>query len=620
MGGQVTRHGQLINGPVPITSLPSGLLRHKHNYDCSVPITSQSPSSQLHHHFEPIDCPGHITTLRHNKHVLRSSHQPWFPLNQDPLLFHPTVKGSQIVMDESQRIVRRRGSFCNAIVFSDRSVAVNEVVRLKITHTHQAWQGALRIGFTTQDPSMMHPKSLPRYSCPDLASKSDFWAKPLPEELLNTESVISFWISKKGRVLYRINEGTPKRLFRQVSSYLPLWVFVDVYGKTKGVQLLDSETLPQDVSIGSTRSRLTFPKKKNSSQLPVHLWNMFEDGPEEDDRYEPQCVDHTPQNSQNLRLCSELPEHLDDELRFHHVHGEHIRLEDPHTAVMLKHQGPDRTLVFTSRPLEQSESVFIMVHTAGPAELSYGVTACNPAALRPQDLPTDLVWLLDRMEFWAVDNFSAQLSNEDILGFELNAAGEVIVSRNGFSLGVQLCVDNSRPLWMFFMPHKNLAQLKIFGLSSHSDVQGPPRSPVFAVPSLPASPLSATNTVPNITSSRLVSSSQPSTASDQPVQPRLRSRPSAIVTPSAILSSQRSHRFSTDTEQNPTPSSPSSVGPPQASDECAICCDDTVDTVLYDCGHLCLCYKCALKLKQDKAPCPICRKPIRDIIRTYKCS
>ncbi|KAM9809212.1 neuralized E3 ubiquitin protein ligase 1Ab [Syngnathus typhle] len=616
MGGQVTRHGHLINGPVPITSLPSGSLRHKHSYDCSVPITSQSPSSELHHHFEPIDCPSHVTSLRHNKHVRLSSHQPWLP-NQDPLLFHPTVKGSQIVMDESQRIVRRRGSFCNAIVFSDRSLGVNEVVRLKITHTHHAWQGALRIGFTTQDPSMMHPKSLPRYSCPDLASKSGFWAKPLPEELLNTESVISFWISKKGRVLYRINDGTSKRLFRQVSSYLPLWVFVDVYGKTKGVQLLDSETLPQNGSIGSTRSRLTFPKKtKKNSQIPVHLWNMFEDDPEEDDRDEPQCVDHMPQNSQNLRLCSELPEHLDDELRFHHVHGEHIRLEDHHTAVTLKHLGPDRTLVFTSRPLEQSESVFVMVHTAGPAELSYGVTACNPATLRPKDLPTDMVWLLDRMEFWAVDNLSAQLSNEDILGFELNAAAEVVVSRNGNSLGVQLCVDNSRPLWMFFMPHKNVAQLKIFGLSSHSDVQGPPRSPVVAVPSLPASPLSATN----ITSSRLVPSRQPSTALDQLVQPRLRPRQSAIATPSAILSSQRSYRFSTDTEQNPTPSSPSSVGPPQASDECAICCDDTADTVLYDCGHLCLCYRCALKLKQVKAPCPMCRKPILDIIRTYKSS
>ncbi|KAL0203151.1 hypothetical protein M9458_001169, partial [Cirrhinus mrigala] len=48
-----------------------------------------------------------------------------------PLLFHPNAKGSQIVMDLAQRSVKRQASFCNAITFSNRPIALYEQVRLK---------------------------------------------------------------------------------------------------------------------------------------------------------------------------------------------------------------------------------------------------------------------------------------------------------------------------------------------------------------------------------------------------------------------------------------------------------------------------------------------------------
>lgn len=49
-----------------------------------------------------------------------------------PLLFHPNAKGSQIVMDLAQKSVKRQASFCNAITFSNRPIAVYEQVRLKV--------------------------------------------------------------------------------------------------------------------------------------------------------------------------------------------------------------------------------------------------------------------------------------------------------------------------------------------------------------------------------------------------------------------------------------------------------------------------------------------------------
>lgn len=66
-----------------------------------------------------------------------------------------------------------------------------------------------------------------------------------------------------------------------------------------------------------------------------------------------------------------------------------------------------------------------------------------------------------------------------------------------------------------------------------------------------------------------------------------------------------------------SPISPSISGP--WVDECTICYENVVDTVIYSCGHMCLCYSCGLKLKKmANACCPICRRAIKDIIKTYR--
>ncbi|XP_061584806.1 E3 ubiquitin-protein ligase NEURL1-like [Cololabis saira] len=55
------------------------------------------------------------------------------------------------------------------------------------------------------------------------------------------------------------------------------------------------------------------------------------------------------------------------------------------------------------------------------------------------------------------------------------------------------------------------------------------------------------------------------------------------------------------------------------ADECSICYENAVDAVIYACGHMCLCYSCGLRLKRtSNACCPICRREIRDVIRTYR--
>lgn len=71
------------------------------------------------------------------------------------------------------------------------------------------------------------------------------------------------------------------------------------------------------------------------------------------------------------------------------------------------------------------------------------------------------------------------------------------------------------------------------------------------------------------------------------------------------------------------PSSTTSVprrSKPVNDTHCLICLDNFSDSVLYQCGHMCVCFPCGRHLMDRGAKCPVCRAPIRDIIRAYRCN
>ena len=83
---------------------------------------------------------------------------------------------------------------------------------------------------------------------------------------------------------------------------------------------------------------------------------------------------------------------------------------------------------------------------------------------------------------------------------------------------------------------------------------------------------------------------------------------------------QHQHRL----PQQPTsaPSTPLGVGERGAPDDlaldCKVCWEQSVNCVLYTCGHMCLCFDCAVKIRSQNGLCPICRQVIVDVIKTYR--
>jgi hypothetical protein len=57
---------------------------------------------------------------------------------------------------------------------------------------------------------------------------------------------------------------------------------------------------------------------------------------------------------------------------------------------------------------------------------------------------------------------------------------------------------------------------------------------------------------------------------------------------------------------------------PSSEGSCVICTESSVDAIFYQCGHMCACYACAQSLLDRQHNCPVCRAPIKDILRAYK--
>uniref|UniRef100_A0A4W4F0R3 E3 ubiquitin-protein ligase NEURL1B n=1 Tax=Electrophorus electricus TaxID=8005 RepID=A0A4W4F0R3_ELEEL len=500
------------------------------------------------------------------------------PLSSSPESprFHPHAKGKNIRLDAQLRRATRKNSFCNGITFSQQPVCLYEKVHLRLSGVHTGWSGALRFGFTSLDPGELAMADIPKYACPDLVTRQGYWAKALPERLAACDNVLAFWADRHGRVFYTVNEGEPVLFHCGLSIGCPLWAIIDIYGITQEVTLLGEfvQLLKRPKFLTSAAAKMASLQFSNYHQL----------SPCSSSSSTSSSIPSSSTSIISQRSTRGVPLTLDADMRFNTVHGADVVLSSDRTVACIHFLDSSRTLVFSDRPVRLGESLYVEVgHLGLPyfGALLFGMTSCDPGTLHTGELPADPDVLLDRKEYWVMYRGFPSPGPGDVLSFTMLDNGEVHHGVNGAAHGRLLCVDSSQVLWAFFTLHGAVNRLKILG--NNSDL-------AFSV-------------------NRSSSASESSLGGlEHSLECDSYLCCSSVTAPSSPLSLPVSPSLS-------FPEVPIS----NKSSECTVCFDQEVDTVIYTCGHMCLCNDCGLKLKKQKNTCcPICRRPIKDVIKTYR--
>ncbi|XP_011843112.1 PREDICTED: E3 ubiquitin-protein ligase NEURL1B [Mandrillus leucophaeus] len=289
--------------------------------------------------------------------------------------------------------------------------------------------------------------------------------------------------------------------------------------------------------------------------------------------------------------CGPGPERrpvLGEAPRFHaQAKGKNVRL-DGHSRRATRRNSFCNGVTFTQRPIRLYEQVrlrLVAVRPGWSGALRFGFTAHDPSLMSAQDIPKyacpDLV---TRPGYWAKALPENLALRDTVLAYWADRHGRVFYSVNDgepvlFHCGVAV----GGPLW---------ALIDVYGITDEVQLLG----------TLQSSPATTTP-------SGSLSGSQDDSDSDMTFsvnQSSSASESSLVTAPSSPLSPPVSPVF---------PPEPAGI----KNGECTVCFDGEVDTVIYTCGHMCLCHSCGLRLKrQARACCPICRRPIKDVIKIYR--
>nr|CAG4647769.1 EOG090X03H5 [Moina brachiata] len=551
--------------------------------------------------------------------------------SQPIVQFHAT-RGEHVRISTDRSLARRVDSFCKGIAFSGRPVRPNDKVYLRVAESSTSWNGVLRIGFTSVNPASFSG-ALPKYACPDLTSRPGFWGKALPERYVHVGVVFAFHFTASGDVMLSV-DGTDKGVFLSgLDARSPLWVMVDIYGNTTAVQFIDPRgTLNNNPMRNSPARRSTTSlHSSHSSSGMSAIVDMNRAHHQHNEQQQQMSRPHSEadllvsMNALNLsRALPSLPpppvpapavmhnfppapalrhyrQHAFQPLTLHpRTHGVNIRMgPDCRTAVRSDAEFCNG-YVMSSRPIVPGESWVVQIvqtESIYVGGMGFGFTTCNPASLAPVDLPDDADQLLDRPEYWVI---SKDVAHGPLLGdeieFHLSHSGEVTMRRNCGAVALLMHVDVSLPLWAIFDVYGSTRAIRLLG----TIVQPPHQAeqPVYQAPAR-VTPPRAQQPLPAL-----------------PVQQIYQTIPAHVAAP--VLSSGTASYVETVKQSLQCQSAGGS------SSECTVCYERSVDCVLYSCGHMCLCYDCALTLYRggrssgSTGLCPICRAPIRDVIRAYR--
>ena len=169
-------------------------------------------------------------------------------------------------------------------------------------------------------------------------------------------------------------------------------------------------------------------------------------------------------------------------------------------------------------------------------------------------------------------------------------------------------VDITLPLWAFWDIYGNTSKIRLIGST---------KEPVLRFNNL-LSPLDSARMLSQQQSSSTKEQSNRNNNPDLDRSPQSSNMSSAcpgtVACPPTTKNDGVNNRPATENMLNT--SFGSNSGQPS---ECTLCFEKIIDCVLYTCGHMCMCYDCALhQWKRGGGFCPLCRNDIRDVIRTFR--
>ncbi|KAK3095851.1 hypothetical protein FSP39_020003 [Pinctada imbricata] len=532
---------------------------------------------------------------RHSTGDLASMRAGW------PLKFHK-IHGDNVILSHDDYRAKRGDSFCKAICFSSRPIAVNERVYIRFADTSSSWSGVLRFGFTNIDPGTVRGPDLPRYACPDMTNKPGCWAKALGERYAAQNNVLHYYVTRAGDVMYGINGEDIGLFFTGVATNSPLWTLLDIYGNTIAIEFVNNEpsTLNNRVSAPPPMSPLN--NTHSMTDLTQAMTSLqFQRGSHAE--VEPNAPLIPIRHHANLNFRP---------MPWHQLTGKNIRVIDSERTISVRSSDEYcNAYVFSSRPLKCGEKIVIQilgVDRSYVGGLAFGFTAFDPVHVNSEELPDDSDLLLDRKEYWVVNKDVCRAPEiGDELCFHLSLNGEVKYSKNNTKVSTLMHVDKTLPLWVFFDVYGNVQKIRSIGVTTH-------------VPPVPPRPRSTPYTM----TVALPPQASPSTTAQAAVEVSPRREPPGMSRSVSVPSARMSEPVSPPPplpKQLSMTSAESTIDPvaDNEANECTVCYERAVNAVLYTCGHMCMCYECAIVVKNNKgALCPICRQHIKDVIKIYR--
>eukprot|EP00096_Caligus_rogercresseyi_P009470 TRINITY_DN3225_c0_g1_i1.p1 TRINITY_DN3225_c0_g1~~TRINITY_DN3225_c0_g1_i1.p1 ORF type:complete len:476 (-),score=146.26 TRINITY_DN3225_c0_g1_i1:279-1706(-) len=450
------------------------------------------------------------------------------PLDLPPLRFHET-RGENISLFSEGFVAKRVESFCKGIVFSQRPLRLGERVVIRLSGLSSQWTGVLRVGFTNVDPSTL--TALPKYACPDLTTKSGFWAKALSSTYAAEASIVQYFVTHNGTVYIGANGEDLGIFFNGVDTKKPLWAMIDLYGNCTTIELVDIRR--QFHNNLHNHSRAVTP----AALLPQNTAPA-----------EPTAANVQPRTPlpPNLALRHEPPtETTSRPILFHRTKGLNAVLSPPLNIAWRHEDEFAQGYVFSSEPLRPPCKFLLRILGVEPSyigSLAMGFTNQNPSSLDPNTLPEDSSALVEREGIWRVvkDLMGSVPSPGDELSFQITSEGSVELSINAGALRPILRIDPRSKLWAFWDIYGSTSKIQILG--SLSEAPG-----------------------------------------------------------------ESIEQFSPEGNQ------------PSGGD-CTICYEAPANSVIYTCGHICMCFECAVQQWKGRGGgfCPICRQPIIDVIKTFR--